>query len=428
MTGPLTQSLEDLIEEIATWPAGMPVRAMERLLARGASAVPALVEALGRWRDDAEGDRLWLVVLLGELGDAAAVEPLIAEVCGTDDDALTIAAVEGLARIGSPALPGLLEMARAPDPLRRLCAYAGLGWITDERAYAALLEALARDPELAEVAAMALAEQGPPDALPAIYQAYRTCAPWQRTDFEDVLRHLQAGRRRLPPWTRDWRLRHRRAPALESLRPSWLWVALVLQRQAERKMERAAVPLKTLEEIARDPLPPDGPAETCEECGAPIERPTGVPVCRETALGVAMYQLRFLGEAREDGTEDLFELLDELDAREWEHLEGGEPVTPVARERWRDEHDELRLCRQTCEWLIEHGAETVAPARARLLAEASRLADRYGDPEGYLRPVPRPVSRGPRVGRNEPCPCGSGRKYKRCCLGRVSAPPTESAP
>jgi SEC-C motif-containing protein len=22
------------------------------------------------------------------------------------------------------------------------------------------------------------------------------------------------------------------------------------------------------------------------------------------------------------------------------------------------------------------------------------------------------------VGRNDPCPCGSGRKHKRCCLGR----------
>jgi hypothetical protein len=25
--------------------------------------------------------------------------------------------------------------------------------------------------------------------------------------------------------------------------------------------------------------------------------------------------------------------------------------------------------------------------------------------------------RAPRPGRNDPCPCGSGRKYKRCCLG-----------
>ena len=24
----------------------------------------------------------------------------------------------------------------------------------------------------------------------------------------------------------------------------------------------------------------------------------------------------------------------------------------------------------------------------------------------------------PEPGRNEPCPCGSGRKYKKCCLGK----------
>jgi len=26
----------------------------------------------------------------------------------------------------------------------------------------------------------------------------------------------------------------------------------------------------------------------------------------------------------------------------------------------------------------------------------------------------------PKIGRNDPCPCGSGRKYKRCCLGKQS--------
>ena len=24
-----------------------------------------------------------------------------------------------------------------------------------------------------------------------------------------------------------------------------------------------------------------------------------------------------------------------------------------------------------------------------------------------------------RVGRNEPCPCGSGKKYKKCCIGKA---------
>jgi SEC-C motif-containing protein len=26
------------------------------------------------------------------------------------------------------------------------------------------------------------------------------------------------------------------------------------------------------------------------------------------------------------------------------------------------------------------------------------------------------VRAAPKVGRNEPCPCGSGKKYKKCCL------------
>ncbi|HEY7321830.1 MAG TPA: SEC-C metal-binding domain-containing protein [Candidatus Binatia bacterium] len=26
----------------------------------------------------------------------------------------------------------------------------------------------------------------------------------------------------------------------------------------------------------------------------------------------------------------------------------------------------------------------------------------------------------PKIGRNEPCPCGSGLKYKRCCLNKVA--------
>jgi hypothetical protein len=33
---------------------------------------------------------------------------------------------------------------------------------------------------------------------------------------------------------------------------------------------------------------------------------------------------------------------------------------------------------------------------------------------GASRP-PAPVARGPKPGRNDPCPCGSGKKYKRCC-------------
>ena len=36
--------------------------------------------------------------------------------------------------------------------------------------------------------------------------------------------------------------------------------------------------------------------------------------------------------------------------------------------------------------------------------------------ESEILPDPQPVSRTKRVGRNDPCPCGSGKKYKYCCM------------
>lgn len=37
------------------------------------------------------------------------------------------------------------------------------------------------------------------------------------------------------------------------------------------------------------------------------------------------------------------------------------------------------------------------------------------EPAALPEPAPEPVRAEPKVGRNEPCPCGSGRKYKDCC-------------
>jgi hypothetical protein len=48
----------------------------------------------------------------------------------------------------------------------------------------------------------------------------------------------------------------------------------------------------------------------------------------------------------------------------------------------------------------------------------SRPADRLSELPDYddEYAVTAPIHRdGPRVGRNEPCPCGSGRKFKKCC-------------
>lgn len=48
-------------------------------------------------------------------------------------------------------------------------------------------------------------------------------------------------------------------------------------------------------------------------------------------------------------------------------------------------------------------------------------------PEQEMRhgPTVTVVRSEPKVGRNDPCPCGSGRKYKKCCAGKAQAAPLE---
>ena len=59
-----------------------------------------------------------------------------------------------------------------------------------------------------------------------------------------------------------------------------------------------------------------------------------------------------------------------------------------------------------------------APQHAPRPQPAMAMAGGSGDGEMKLdlAPVRREL---PKVGRNEPCPCGSGKKYKNCC-GRVA--------
>ena len=63
-------------------------------------------------------------------------------------------------------------------------------------------------------------------------------------------------------------------------------------------------------------------------------------------------------------------------------------------------------------------AELMDPAReAEQIAKLQQIADLLEERASREEPV-RPVVRaGPRVGRNDPCPCGSGKKYKKCCGG-----------
>jgi uncharacterized protein YecA (UPF0149 family) len=56
-------------------------------------------------------------------------------------------------------------------------------------------------------------------------------------------------------------------------------------------------------------------------------------------------------------------------------------------------------------------------AKRRELEELRKKLERQKHWEERERqgPVPFPVAPSPAVGRNQPCSCGSGRKFKKCC-------------
>lgn len=63
---------------------------------------------------------------------------------------------------------------------------------------------------------------------------------------------------------------------------------------------------------------------------------------------------------------------------------------------------------------IDEELEELAPD---LIPEAVEILHRARKIEAASTPGPANENR-PRVGHNDPCPCGSGKKFKKCCLNR----------
>ena len=112
----------------------------------------------------------------------------------------------------------------------------------------------------------------------------------------------------------------------------------------------------------------------------------------------------------------------------------GETLHPEHRTDW--DRDATRRWAERAEWLsleivsteagqlgdeqgmVEFIASYVEDTQRKRHQERSRFQNSggrwyYVDGEG-LKPKTQRLD-APKVGRNDPCPCGSGRKYKKCC-------------
>lgn len=128
-------------------------------------------------------------------------------------------------------------------------------------------------------------------------------------------------------------------------------------------------------------------------------------------------------EAREQLEENL-ELFPDDD---WVQIKAGDAYRalkdlPAAEKCYRrgyeaaeDAEDRSAAAERLVETLRESGKIREAAdleARERSWRENQEIAERF---QTHLETIVRTE---PKVGRNEPCSCGSGKKYKKCCLGR----------
>ena len=396
--------------------------------------MPELLSALEEWEGDEERDRSLLAILLGEIRHPDAVAPLAQLLREPWEmrQTVPVAAAEALAKIGPPAVPALLDLAEDPNPLTRLFAYGALGAISAPEAYQALLRALEAEPEMAFVVSAGVACLGGEASTPALLRALERCPVWQRSSVEEAVRMAHQGGEALPPLSRDWRLRYRLLPRFGVPDPGTLGIAAIAFEGRHQIPDVTPEPVRTLKEILAATPVRDEP-KICRECGTPMVEETGIPVCRDQAVAMALMQEGLLESmAASWGESDLLTLLGIAEedylflVEEEEDLDPLDPDDPDDLEEIEALEmgkEEALIVIRTYSWLLEQGVETVPEGRARLLAQAGTLVDRFGDPEGLLAPVspalgvtPSPApGLTPQVGRNDPCPCGSGRKYKKCC-------------
>ena len=72
------------------------------------------------------------------------------------------------------------------------------------------------------------------------------------------------------------------------------------------------------------------------------------------------------------------------------------------------------VLRSFLEWLQDAGRLGEGYSLGRFVAALAPAYRERCAPKGGLRTPPY-VKKTPRIGRNDPCPCGSGKKYKKCC-------------
>lgn len=140
---------------------------------------------------------------------------------------------------------------------------------------------------------------------------------------------------------------------------------------------------------------------------------------RERGLAAARdaYERKAVDETIQGDFEEMVRLFDAGDgALNWQYtqdlFEFYHPDEIARRQaQWKKEAEDRER------WAAQKREEELARAARPSSPPARPAPEPYVVPDGYSQTEAGALVRQEKIGRNDPCPCGSGKKYKKCCGG-----------
>jgi len=160
-----------------------------------------------------------------------------------------------------------------------------------------------------------------------------------------------------------------------------------------------------------DPCP-CGSERSLSDCCGPIvsgERtaPTAEALMRSRYTAYALGDMTHLKRSLDPRWHATF---DEPGAKEWSEKATWKGLTVLSTKAGREGDDEGE---------VEFVARFEMDGEEQQMRERARFRKKGGEwryLDGKVKSTQEPVvASGPKVGRNDPCPCGSGKKFKKCC-------------
>ncbi|MBI4806458.1 MAG: YchJ family protein [Desulfovibrio sp.] len=161
----------------------------------------------------------------------------------------------------------------------------------------------------------------------------------------------------------------------------------------------------------KDPCP-CGSERSLSECCGPIVSgkslaPTAEALMRSRYSAYALGDMAHLKRSLDPRWHATF---DEPGAKEWSEKATWKGLTVLSTKAGQegDEEGEVEFVAR----FEMDGEEQQMRERARFRKKGGEWRYLDGKVKSTQEPV---VASGPKVGRNDPCPCGSGKKFKKCC-------------